>query len=194
MRKTGSIVCVLLTLALTACSPANSGGSPVNLTLVNQTSMEICEVYVSAEDSNEWGENLLADQAPLASGESRIFEKNPGTYDLMVRNGESVTMLSIAKFSSDIAISIGGSGTVPLQVENASTAEICFIYIVSQNNEGWGQDQLGNVESILPDEGRLFFLVPGVYRLRAEDCGHNLLQETEVFDLNNGSIWIVGQS
>lgn len=194
MRKTGSIVCVLLTLALIACSPANSGGSPVNVTLDNQASMEICEVYVSAEASNEWGENLLADQAPLASGESRIFEKNPGTYDLLVRNCESVTILSIAKFSSDIAITIGGSGTVPLQVENASTAEICFIYIVSQNNEGWGQDQLGSVESILPDEARLFFLVPGVYRLRAEDCNHNLLQETEAFDLNIGSIWIVGKS
>lgn len=194
MRKSGSIVCVMLTLVLSACSPANSGGSPVNVTLDNQSSMEICEVYVSAEASNEWGENLLADQAPLASGESRIFEKNPGTYDLLVRNCESVTMLSIAKFSSDIAITIGGSGTVPLQVENASTTEICFIYIVSQNNEDWGQDQLGSVESILPDEGRLFFLIPGMYRLRAEDCDRNLLQETEAFDLNIGSIWIVGNS
>lgn len=194
MRTTAAIVCVMLTIALVACSPANSGGSPVNITLDNQTSLDICEVYISTEASSEWGENLLVDQAPLASGESRIFEKAPGTYDLLVRNCDGVTMLSKAKFTSDIALTIGGSGTVPLQVENASTAEICFIYIVSQNNEDWGEDQLGRVESILPDEGRIFFLVPGVYRLRAEDCDHNPLQETEAFDLNIGSIWLVGNT
>ncbi|MHB8191978.1 MAG: hypothetical protein ACYDGL_01725 [Bellilinea sp.] len=194
MRKTGAIVCIILTLTLVACAPANSSGSPVNVTLDNQTSMDICEVYVSAEASNEWGKNLLADYTPLAPGESRLFEMNPGPYDLLVRNCEGVTVLSIAKFSSDIALTIGGSGTVPLQVENASTAEICFIYIVSQNNEGWGEDQLGSVESILPGEGRIFFLDPNAYRLRAEDCDHNPLQETGAFDLTSGSTWIVGNS
>ncbi|MHB1384538.1 MAG: hypothetical protein ACYCYC_09435, partial [Bellilinea sp.] len=119
MRKTGAIVCIILTLTLVACAPANSSGSPVNVTLDNQTSMDICEVYVSAEASNEWGKNLLADYTPLAPGESRLFEMNPGLYDLLVRNCEGVTVLSIAKFSSDIALTIGGSGTVPLQVENA---------------------------------------------------------------------------
>jgi len=153
--------------------------------------MDICEVYVSAEASNEWGENLLADQESLPSGESRTFKQNPGTYDLLVRNCDSVTMLSIAKLTSDIALTIGGSGTVPLQVENTSTTEICFIYIVPQVTEGWGDDQLGSVESILPGDGRIFFLVPGVYRLRTEDCDHNPLQETNSFDLTTGSIWTV---
>jgi len=67
-------------------------------------------------------------------------------------------------------------------VLNQSTTEICYVYIASSSSDSWGEDWLGESESIPPQEGgRVFFVQPGTYDLSTQDCdGNDLITESGV--------------
>ena len=67
-----------------------------------------------------------------------------------------------------------------------------YLYISNQAEGDWGADQLGGVESILPGGVRIFYVPAGSYRLRAEDCARNPLQESGSLDLGAGLTWTIG--
>ncbi|MRR31446.1 hypothetical protein EG834_14240 [bacterium] len=164
----------------------------ITLTLSNQTPAAICEVYASGEESNEWGASLLPEGTQILSGEERVIQLKAGVYDVLVRNCDNISVHSSAQISTDTRIQVGGLGTVPLSIENGSAGEVCFLYISNQSEGDWGADQLGSVESILPGDLRIFYVPAGSYRLRAEDCARNPLQESGSLDIGTGLTWTIG--
>ena len=192
MKKSIILISVFFSLMLSACTTVLEGKPSLNITVANQTPAGICEVYASAEASNEWGTNLLADGQSISPGEEHTFQQPAGVYDLLVRNCDGISVYSNAQLAMDTSILIGGAGTVPLTIENASNAEICYLYHSNQPDGDWGADRLGGVESILPESQRIFYLPADSYRLRVEDCAHTLLQESAILELVSGLTWTVG--
>lgn len=52
------------------------------VTLVNNSTEDVCYVYISSSDSEEWGPDWLRAEETIPPGNSRTFEVTPGTYDL----------------------------------------------------------------------------------------------------------------
>ncbi len=192
MKKSILRISVFLGLILSSCAPDSESTPGLNITIANQTPIAICEVYASAEASNEWGVDLLSEGQSISPGEDHAFQLPAGVYDLLVRNCDGISVHSSAQLTADTSVLIGGAGTVPLTIENASNAEICYLYHSNQPDGDWGADQLGSVESILPGGQRIFYVPAGSYRLRVEDCSHTLLQETTMLELGSGLTWAVG--
>lgn len=188
------IILISLTLAifLHACDAGGTGGTGIVLTISNQTTAAICEVYVTTRESNDWGNNLLPVGAELAAGSEQAFTRPAGTYDILIRDCDGIPVHSLASVTADTTITVGGPDTVPLTIENAATSETCYLYIANSLDANWGEDQLGGVESILPGARRIFYLLPGAYRLQAEDCAHTVLQQADALELGSGTTWTIG--
>lgn len=63
-------------------SPELPQTSVAELTLINNTGMEVCFVLISPITSDEWGEDWLGSEDILSPGDSRTFQLPSGTYDL----------------------------------------------------------------------------------------------------------------
>jgi hypothetical protein len=85
--------------------------------------------------------------------------------------------------------SAGGAATVAatpaavqLQVQNASSQEICYLYISPVSDPNWGPDQLGS-RTLSPGETDTYSMPPGQWDIKAEDCSHN-----QLFVMRNATI------
>ncbi len=191
MKNIRATFALILMTGISACASLFSGGQNLNITFSNQTKLDICEIYISTENANDWGENKLSDTETLPSGAEKTFSVKRGKYDLLVRSCDKAAIYSNHGVSSDFIAVIGGAGEQPIRAVNGSKVEVCFIYIVPAGTGAWGEDQLGGVESILPGASRLFFVQPGSYNLRADDCNKNVLSEVDNFDPSSGQDWTI---
>ncbi|HWR66887.1 MAG TPA: hypothetical protein VN364_12290 [Bellilinea sp.] len=192
MMQLSLLIILFISLNLAACSAGSVSGPAISLTISNQTPADICEVYASSQESNEWGASLLPEGNSVSAGEERAFQLPAGVYDILVLNCDGISIFSAAQIAVNSSFQIGGAGWVPITVENAFNGEVCYLYISNQGEGDWGVDQLGGVESILPGGVRIFYVPAGSYRLRAEDCTRNPLKESGIFDSGAGLTWTVG--
>lgn len=67
----------------TTMRPGSSGDIP--LEVINESSADVCFIYISPTTSDEWGEDWMGAQEVIPQdGGTRIFYVNAGTYDLAV--------------------------------------------------------------------------------------------------------------
>lgn len=192
MKTFKLIIGLILILQVSACSSLFAGNrSDITITFSNQTQIDVCEIYISSDNANDWGENKLTESERLADGAEKSFTVKRGNYDLLARSCGKESMYSYHEVSSDFTAVIGGQGKQSIRVVNWAKAEICFVFISPVGTGDWGEDQLGGVESIMPEARRLFFVAPGLYNLRAEDCNKNVLSEVDNFDPSNGLDWSI---
>jgi hypothetical protein len=177
----------MMSLGLIALAACNA--MPLEIRVENQSSLPVCEVYLSPQQQTDFGENQLAEGEMIASGEQHTFILEAGEYDLLVRDCSEETLYSEANISQSRHIILGGEGKIPLKVTNQTSREICYLYI--STGEEWGEDRLGKVESILPNAKRIFFLPPAVYHARALDCDENVVAEMEEVNLSDSFEWVV---
>lgn len=72
--------------------------------------------------------------------------------------------------------------SVNLDVHNASSTEICYLYISPVSDLNWGPDLLGN-RTLSPDETDRYEMTPGSWDFKAEDCNHH-----ELFQLRSQTV------
>lgn len=80
------------------------GPGLVALQVKNESSVEICYVYISDVTADSWGEDWLGTSESIAAqGGQRIFFLNPGTYDLLVQDCDGNDLVSEfqVEFQSD---------------------------------------------------------------------------------------------
>jgi hypothetical protein len=65
------------------------------------------------------------------------------------------------------AVSTGG---VDITIVNRSPDEVCYVLISPSNSDRWGDDQLGEDETIAPGDSRTFSMDDDTYDVRAESC------------------------
>ncbi len=74
------------------------------LTVENDSSTEVCYIYISPVTSDEWGEDWLGLKETIDTGEMRYFFVDPGTYDLMAADcdGNEVAREEQVEIDDDI--------------------------------------------------------------------------------------------
>ncbi|MBN1247097.1 MAG: hypothetical protein JXC32_05525 [Anaerolineae bacterium] len=198
-----SLVLALLAISLACNALAGGGGSdngggsqpPVGsgdleITVVNRSPDDICYVLISESSDDTWGDDQLGSDEMIKPGASRVFGMDAGTYDVRLETCDEAAMATAWEVSSDTTVTAGASGaTVRLVVSNESTTEVCYVFISPTTAEDWGDDQMGEMESLQPDRLRVFYVEPGTYDLQVADCeGETLTEEYEV-DLTEDLTW-----
>ena len=62
------------------------GSGVVGLLLENQSNVDICYVFISPSNSDDWGDDWMGEAEGIPAGELRVFYVAPGTYDLLARD------------------------------------------------------------------------------------------------------------
>ncbi len=191
MKRWSIVVVVGVLLALTlACGGGSS--SQVKIEVVNQSPEDVCYVYISESDSDEWGGDQLGDEDTISPGDSKTFEVPKGTYDVRLENCEEIAMETGWQVSKDTTITAGAPGATSwVLLDNQSSADVCYVFIAPASDDDWGADWMGGNEDIPAGEQRLFYIKPGVYDLLAQDCGQNDLAEADGVDLSTGRPWVL---
>ncbi|MBN1487290.1 MAG: hypothetical protein JW981_06570 [Anaerolineae bacterium] len=192
MMKRYFVFVALMSLLLLACGGAGgtTTSSPVEITISNQSPYDVCYVYISSEDSESWGEDQLGDQAIISPGESRSFERDPGTYDVLLKDCEEIPVESESGISRSSTITVGGPDVIALLLVNQTASEVWYVNISPSTNDNWGDDWLGGVESVASGGQRIFYVPAGTYDLRALDSEENtLVEETSVSLVDAVTTW-----
>ncbi len=64
------------------------GAGVVGLLLDNQSPVDICYVFISPSDNDEWGEDWMGEVENIPAGDQRVFYVDPGIYDLLAQDCE----------------------------------------------------------------------------------------------------------
>lgn len=87
-----------------------------------------------------------------------------------------IMLLSVALALAALACTTSAGTTQghgAVEVTNNSSITICYLYLSPSEIAEWGEDQLGEENSIPPGASFTIFEIPaGTYDLRAEDCSH----------------------
>lgn len=79
----------------------------------------------------------------------------------------------------------------PITIVNEARVNLCFLFIVASDRQGWGQNALPR-NAYLPDGGRISFNVSsGKYNLRVEDCKDDVVEILTDFTVTEPREWLV---
>lgn len=160
------------------------------ITIDNASPDEVCYVQISPSESDQWGDDWLGESETIPPGTQRGFDVSDGTYDVLLQTCDASTMATGWRIKDDATVTVGEPGaTVRLMVKNASTVEICSVHISSSRADDWGQDWLGDMESLPPENSRAFYVKPGTYDLQVSDCDYKVVSEEYATDLTEDTVW-----
>ncbi|MBN1121251.1 MAG: hypothetical protein JXJ17_09235 [Anaerolineae bacterium] len=160
---------------------ASTGNS--TLTVLNNSSIDVCYVYLSPSTADSWGADWLGDDI-IPAGTSYTFYVDAGTWDMRTfdcsmnvlaeRYGESIS----GDFEWELYDDAGSTteGTSTLTIINNSGMDICYVNISPSTASDWGADWLGS--DIIPSgTSYTFWLYPDTWDMRTFDCSYTLIAE-----------------
>jgi hypothetical protein len=178
--------------------------SAESLTVTNSSSRTICALYVSLQETTEWGEERLGTEV-LSTGDSFGVEVPDGQYRIRASDCDNnliaeyddfevngATTLQVEDRSVDSTIvAAGDPGS--LTVINNSPIDVCYVYVSATDATTWGNDWLD--ENTILDEGESATVVvgAGLYDLQAADCDGQAIAEQYDIDFSSGYTWTIGQ-
>ena len=163
------------------------------LLLVNESSYEVCYVYISPVDQDDWGADWLGLGTTIPAGASHTFPVPSGTYDLRADDCDGNPLdiqTGITLGAEGITWTLSDVTQASLTVINQLDIPICYIYISPAGSAEWGGDWLGG-DAIAPGSEYTFTFPEGTYDLRAEDCNGNLLTEEYGATLSGDMTWTI---
>lgn len=172
-------------------TPASAGPDSTDfvIELDNQSPYDVCYVYVSPSDSNDWGNDWLGTEEVIGPGQRRSFEVPAGIYDCIARTCDGATLATAWDVAADHTLLIGGGDLVPLRVTNSLDVKVCYVHVSPVTSDDWGLDMLGSVEALPAGETRILFVSPGTYDMLAQDCEMNDLDDRYGIAIEEESTW-----
>ncbi|MFP4394850.1 MAG: hypothetical protein ACLFTI_06260 [Anaerolineales bacterium] len=174
------------------------GDNVVPLRVVNDTDTDICYMFIADVSQEEWGEDELGKWEVIdLSGGERIFFVEPGVYDLMAADCDSNTLEETydVEIRAEELWRVTGAGTAgddepaggdepppssgedfTLSVVNEMVEDVCYVHISPTNADTWGDDWLGNDDTIGVGESRDFFVEAGSYDVMLANCDEAVVE------------------
>ncbi len=170
-----------------------SDGSLV-FTVGNRTPAAVCSIHMVPSDADGWGENWLG-SGRLESGAywSQAVEGGT-TYDLLVKDCSDAVLGVRWKMDKNMVVNFGATNeSVNLLFQNQTDVEVCELYVSPSDSEDWGDDLLGQPDTVVtPDKAWRFWLPPGTYDLLVRDCQGQDLEQVNEVDLTQNRTWTLG--
>ena len=158
----------------------SSGGSATaSLEIINNSSSNVCYLYVSPSEDTEWGDDQLGSDIVASGATFTLRNIPPGIYDLRADDCEGNTLsqeFGIILESGTYPWTFSDSG-VTFTIVNDSSIDLCWIYLSPSTDSEWGPDQLGSEILHAGESWVITGLEAGLYDLRVEACGEGELEE-----------------
>ncbi|MCC6905127.1 MAG: hypothetical protein IT326_04730, partial [Anaerolineae bacterium] len=135
------------------------------------------------------------------AGSSYTFYVSSGTYDLKaedcsnnvldeqygIQTSASSTW-TVYGGATNSGPSTSGDGSVSVTMTNYTPNTACYVYISPSTSDSWGSDWLGS-STVASQGSYTFWVTPGTYDLKAEDCSGNVLDELYGISIYNSYSW-----
>ncbi len=167
-------------------------GAEFELAVANQSEYDICSVYISSSASSDWGDNWLASGERLRPGDSRTFVVNLTEYDVLAQACDAAVLATLWERTDAQTLTVGGSGLAAVRLVNTTAASVCMVNISSSQDDTWGANRLSGGEVIVSGGERIFFISPGTYDMRAQDCSSETVDLTYYVNVAGETLWSVG--
>jgi serine/threonine protein kinase len=161
------------------------------VTINNQSPYDVCYIYISSVDSDSWGDDWLDSEQVITPGETVSFDVSIGAYDFLAETCEEATLVTGWNMQSDVTYNIGGSDVVPVWITNNLDEEVCYLFISPATAEDWGQDWLGDIESISSGGTRIVFVKPDVYDFSVMNCDEQEIGYKYDVTVDSEMDWII---
>jgi len=162
--------------------------------VVNNSSHEICYLYISPSDSETWGPDWMGKDTTIPAGSTRTFQVPLGTYDLRADDCDDNTLdtqSGITIDASGITWTLQDVAEASLTLVNNLDIPICYVFISPSDSAEWGNDWLGN-DTIPPGGSYTFHLPAGTYDLSARDCdGNPVSEEVQGQQISGEMTWTI---
>lgn len=161
--------------------------------VVNNSSHEICHLYISPVDSEDWGPDWMGKDSTIPAGTNRTFQVPLGTYDLRADDCDGNPLdiqNSITVEADGITWSLKDVAEASLTLENQLDVSVCYVFISPTGSQEWGADWLGENE-IPGGSSYTFYLPAGTYDLSARDCEGNTLHELYEQEISGEMTWTI---
>ncbi len=169
-------------------TPLPTTGDGFTLTVDNRSHYDVCYVYISASDSDSWGEDWL-DADIISSDSTYTFDVPAGEYDIMLTDCADTTLATEWDVSQNYTLRVGGANQAAVTVYNDADTSICYMLISPSSQSTWGDDMLGAKEVVSSGRDRIFFVSPGTYDIKAMDCEENTLGEQYEVEIQQDFSW-----
>ena len=199
MKKHVVLLVTLLMAVSLGCSLFSPGGTgnggtsssgEFKIKVVNQSPDTVCYVLISSSESDTWSDDWLGAEETIASGDSKSFTVPAGPHDIQIEACDEAVMATGWYIEDSTTITVGDSrATSRLFLDNTTDTEVCYVFVSSATADDWGDDLLGESETIMPGRTRIFYVRPGMYDLMARDCDDNVLVEEYEIDLSFDKTW-----
>jgi hypothetical protein len=162
--------------------PSETTAGNVNLAVLNQTSTDICYLYVTKAESETWGPDQLGDTDTVAPGSSFTVTNIPaGSFDILSEdcnhNVISWNYGVVLDGRADFSLTVSGAPDI-LILENNSSKQFCALYISLPSADSWGRSQLNSDHPVDSNTQRTFVIGTGTWDLRAETCDGQSVERT----------------
>lgn len=123
--------------------------------VTNSTGYDIYYLYVSHEDSDSWGEDVLGSEI-LPSGDSFWVDLDgysSSIFDVKAEDedGDTYTVYSIDAATQDLTLTLANLDDATysdfsgyINVTNSTGYDIYYLYVSHEDSSGWGDDVLGS--------------------------------------------------
>ncbi len=161
------------------------------LEITNDSGMDVCYVYLSPADADDWGGDWLGDHV-IGDGEMYTIEGIPeGTYDVKAEdsNHEVIEVAWEADVEGEMTWDILGLSS--FEVVNESDDSIFYLYIALSDSDTWGDDWLGD-DVVKAGASYVVSGIPrGTYDIKAADEDDDSVETVYNIDLPGKSSWTV---
>ncbi len=147
--------------------------------IVNNSSHEICYLYISPADSEDWGPDWMGQDSTIPAGTNRTLQVPLGTYDLRADDceGNPLDIQNGIPLEADgITWTLKDVEEASLELINNLDIPICYVFISPAESDEWGADWLGD-DTVPPGGSYSFYLPAGTYDLSARDCNGDPVSE-----------------
>jgi hypothetical protein len=198
-RCIGLLIVVVLLMTSLGCAlfsgrETNGGGTASSgdfqITVANESPDEVCYVLISNSESEDWGDDWLSGDETIAPGDSKTFTVSGGQYDVQLESCDEAVMATAWFIERSTTVTAGDArATARVFIDNTADIEVCFVFISPSAGDEWGNDLMGENETIMTGQTRVFYMQPDTYDMQVRDCDEEILAEQYEVDLSSDKTW-----
>ena len=184
------------------------------LNITNDTgSYDFWYIYISPSASDSWGDDWLGSSEIVYAGDTRTFQLNNDTYDVMIEDedGDTYTFWGVSvngtvnmyvdlanlgeqDWGGSTSITHSSGGMAPITIENDLGSWTIWYVYGDPSDSPWGDDRLGS-ELLHPGETMTFYVPAGdYYDFKCVDEDDDVYTLWEVWVDEDGFYWSVDLS
>ncbi len=174
---------------------SGGGGGTADIQFINDTSVDICGIYLVDDPSAGWGGNYLTD--PIGSGGDFTISNVPQeVFSYKIESCNSIFLgwgydVDFAQVVADIGttdLTLTVSEKSLILIKNASSLDVCGLYVRDTGEEDWPANLLNPGVSIDAGQGVALNIGAATYDFHVDACTGET-QELLAQDVYDGYEW-----